>query len=128
MSSPNHFQVDLNGLISLLSDHLYSGPEVYIRELLQNAVDALTARAKMDQAFRPEDSTIRIEVVQGEDVSVAPTLVVTDQGVGLTEDEVHRFLATIGKSSKREFSRDDFIGQFGIGLLCQKADHRLGHR
>ena len=45
-------------------------------------------------------------------------LVAYDNGVGLTEEEVHQFLATIGRSSKREsLSREDFIGQFGIGLL-----------
>ncbi|MEV4258621.1 HSP90 family protein, partial [Spirillospora sp. NPDC049652] len=43
-----------------------------------------------------------------------------DDGIGLTEDEVHRLLATIGRSSKRDelgFARSDFLGQFGIGLL-----------
>ena len=38
------FQVDLRGLVDLLSHHLYSSPRVYVRELLQNAVDAITAR------------------------------------------------------------------------------------
>ncbi|WP_324277079.1 hypothetical protein [Blastococcus brunescens] len=38
------FQVDLRGVIDLLSSHLYSSPDVYVRELVQNAVDALTAR------------------------------------------------------------------------------------
>ena len=49
-----------------------------------------------------------------------PTLVFTDNGIGLTEEEIHRFLATIGQSSKNaEFWErpSDFIGQFGIGLL-----------
>ncbi|MEM7476123.1 MAG: HSP90 family protein, partial [Planctomycetota bacterium] len=46
------------------------------------------------------------------------TLVVEDNGIGLTESEVHEFLATIGQSSKSgELSREDFLGQFGIGLL-----------
>lgn len=42
--SPHTFQVDLRGLVDLLSHHLYSSPKVYLRELLQNAVDAITAR------------------------------------------------------------------------------------
>ncbi|MEV4110152.1 hypothetical protein [Nonomuraea sp. NPDC049695] len=42
------FQVDLRGLVDLLSHHLYSSPRVYLRELLQNAVDAVTARQRMD--------------------------------------------------------------------------------
>ena len=114
MTSPRNFQVDLRGIINLLSDHLYSGPQVYIRELLQNAVDAITAR----QHVEPEHhGSIRFEVFPASAKNPA-TLVVTDNGVGLTEDEVHQFLATIGQSSKRDpLRRADFIGQFGIGLL-----------
>ncbi|MGO4636682.1 HSP90 family protein, partial [Streptomyces sp. 2RAF24] len=46
--TPHTFQVDLRGLVDLLSHHLYSSPRVYLRELLQNAVDALTARRALD--------------------------------------------------------------------------------
>jgi len=42
------FQVDLRGVVDLLSRHLYSGPRVYLRELLQNGVDAITARRQLD--------------------------------------------------------------------------------
>ncbi|MQY07407.1 HSP90 family protein [Actinomadura macrotermitis] len=99
------FQVDLRGVVDLLSRHLYSSPRVYLRELLQNAVDAITARGA--------GGRVRIETGGG-------VLRVHDDGVGLTEDEVHRLLATIGRSSKRDelgFARHDFLGQFGIGLL-----------
>lgn len=109
------FQVNLGGMIELLSNHLYSDPRVYIRELLQNAVDAIEAR----RLIQPNHlGRVLIEVVDSEDGT--PTLMVEDDGVGLTEAEVHEFLATIGKSSKRgELSeqRSTFIGQFGIGLL-----------
>lgn len=112
MSLEQNFQVNLSGVIRLLSDHLYSGPEVFVRELLQNGVDAITARQHSDVMH---DGAIRIEVIGD---SATPTISVEDNGVGLTEEEVHQFLATIGKSSKSgDFSRDDFIGQFGIGLL-----------
>ncbi len=108
--SAHKFQVHLGGLIDLLSHHLYSGPEVYVRELLQNAVDAIAAR---DDAFDPR---IDIRLDHGPD---GPRLHVRDNGIGLTEDEVHRFLATIGESSKRgvDAVRKEFLGQFGIGLL-----------
>ena len=42
------FQVDLRGMVDLLSRNLYSGPRVYLRELLQNAVDAIAARRALD--------------------------------------------------------------------------------
>lgn len=112
---PTHtFQVDLRGMVDLLSHHLYSSPRVYIRELMQNAVDAITARRLIDPAA---PGTI---VISAEG---AKALSVSDTGIGLTEEEVHRFLATIGRSSKRddgglELARADFIGQFGIGLLA----------
>ncbi|WP_393101807.1 HSP90 family protein [Streptomyces sp. LN325] len=108
------FQVDLRGLVDLLSHHLYSSPRVYLRELLQNAVDALTARRGAEPGAAPDAFGIRLYA----DGSVVR---VEDDGVGLTEDDVHRFLATIGRSSKRAeqiaAQRADFIGQFGIGLL-----------
>ncbi|MER5825449.1 HSP90 family protein [Streptomyces mirabilis] len=108
------FQVDLRGLVDLLSHHLYSSPRVYLRELMQNAVDALTARRRLEPAAPADAFGIRLYA----DGSVVR---VEDDGVGLTEGDVHTFLATIGRSSKRAEKiaeqRADFIGQFGIGLL-----------
>ncbi|PWI15212.1 HSP90 family protein [Streptomyces sp. Act143] len=110
--SPHTFQVDLRGLVDLLSHHLYSSPKVYLRELLQNAVDAITAR-RAGQPGAP--ATVRLYAEGG-------TLRVEDSGVGLTETDVHDLLATIGRSSKRaegiQEVRSDFLGQFGIGLLA----------
>jgi molecular chaperone HtpG len=110
------FQINLRGIIELLSNHLYSGPEVFLRELLQNGVDAIRARLHHEPAHQGE---ITLEVL-GTRGKQPPTLVFTDNGIGLTEEEIHRFLATIGQSSKSaEFWErpSDFIGQFGIGLL-----------
>ncbi|MFD0362950.1 HSP90 family protein [Nocardia sp. GCM10030253] len=105
------FQVDLRGIVDLLSHHLYSSPRVYVRELLQNAVDAVTARQQLDPLA---PTAIRIIVD-------ASGLRIVDPGIGLTESDVHRFLATIGRSSKHddiEGARREFLGQFGIGLLA----------
>ncbi|MCF2532665.1 HSP90 family protein [Yinghuangia soli] len=105
------FQVDLRGLVDLLSHHLYSSPRVYLRELLQNGIDAITARRAADPAA---PAAIRLTAAGG-------GLRVEDSGIGLTEEDVHRFLATIGRSSKRdalETARRDYLGQFGIGLLA----------
>ncbi len=105
------FQVDLRGIISILSKNLYSGPEVFVRELLQNAVDAIRAREKQESNY---EGAIHINIATDEQ---GIFLSFQDNGIGLTEDEVHRFLATIGQSSKRGEDARDFIGQFGIGLL-----------
>ncbi|WP_203841273.1 HSP90 family protein [Winogradskya humida] len=104
------FNVDLRGIVDLLSHHLYASPRVYVRELLQNAVDAITARRVLDPGA---PGFVRIETGGG-------ILRVHDSGIGLTEQQVHELLATIGRSSKRDdlgFARHEFLGQFGIGLL-----------
>ena len=130
LPSVHAFQVDLRGIVDLLSHHLYSSPRVFVRELLQNAVDAITARRAVDGS---SPAVVRI-LADGARVQVR------DSGIGLTEDEVHRFLATIGRSSKRgvpgvtgadgfgggfgdaesvlELGQGDFLGRFGIGLLA----------
>jgi molecular chaperone HtpG len=110
------FQVNLGGIIDLLSHHIYSSPQVFIRELLQNAVDAITARLHVEPDYQGE---VSIELPELEETE-RPALIFRDNGVGLTEEEIHLFLATIGQTSKREALADqlsDFIGQFGIGLL-----------
>ncbi len=110
LSTTNNFQVNLEGIIALLSNHLYSAPKVYIRELLQNATDAITARKKIDPDF---EGRVHVHVVSGE----VSSLTFEDNGIGLTEEEVHLFLSNIGASTKRTGS-NDYIGQFGIGLLA----------
>lgn len=115
------FQVDLRGIVDLLSRHIYSGPRVFLRELMQNACDAITARAEFDASTSPagmpgESSGIRITPLSDR----SDEFIVRDDGIGLTESEVTDLLATVGRSSKRDIfdlPRSDFLGQFGIGLL-----------
>ena len=97
-------------MVDLLSRNLYSGPRVYIRELLQNGLDAIEARSALDPGC-PRRVTITIE---------GRTLKCRDSGIGLTEEEAAGLLSTIGASSKRDelgMARSDFLGQFGIGML-----------
>ena len=105
----NLFQVNLKGMIALLSEHIYSNPNTFVRELLQNSVDAITALHNIDENYSG-----RIDVFLNGDGS----MVFQDNGIGLKEEEVYRFLTVIGESSKRDTpDADDFIGRFGIGLL-----------
>jgi molecular chaperone HtpG len=105
--------------VDLLSHHLYSSPKVYLRELLQNAVDAITAR----RAEQPDAPALVRLFAQG------GTLRVEDSGIGLTEADVHSLLATIGRSSKRdnglESARSDFLSKISeLSRLGVLADHR----
>ncbi|QSB16744.1 HSP90 family protein [Natronosporangium hydrolyticum] len=121
MTGGQHFQVNLRGIVDLFSQHLYTSPRVFARELVQNATDAIAARRALTAADPGADGAvtagageIRIEPLPDGGVRVS------DDGIGLTESEVHTFLASVGSTTKRDelgFARQDFLGQFGIGLL-----------
>lgn len=107
------FKVNLGGMIDILSEHLYSSPAVYIRELLQNGMDAIQARKIADPSY--DSGSIYIDINERE------SILFSDSGTGLTKDEIHQFLAIIGESSKRDLENgilsEEFIGRFGIGIL-----------
>ena len=113
MPEPFVFKVNLGGMIDILANHLYSSPDVFIRELLQNGTDAISGRRLLDRGFAQGKITIQVEPER--------TITFTDNGTGLTEAEIHKFLAVIGQSSKRDLETgrilDDYIGRFGIGML-----------
>lgn len=108
-----HFQVNLGGMLDVLSNHLYKSPDVFLRELLQNGVDAITLRQKEKPGWN--GGCIHISLEPGR------RMVFRDNGAGLSEEGIHRFLAVIGQSSKTELVKgkipEDYIGRFGIGLL-----------
>lgn len=117
------FQVDLRGVVDLLSRHIYSSPRVYLRELLQNGRDAIATRSERETAV--PSWGIRITPTSpGND-----TFVLRDDGIGLSIDEVGELLSTVGRSSKRDIfdmPRSDYLGQFGIGLLsCFMVAERI---
>lgn len=115
------FQVNLKGMIELLSEHIYSAPNVFVRELLQNGVDAATARRTIDDNHK---GTINIFI---NNIDGVPQIIFEDDGIGLSEEEVHEFLSVIGQSSKRgDFNEKDYIGRFGIGMLsCLVVSHEI---
>jgi molecular chaperone HtpG len=109
--------VNLRGVVDLLSRHIYSGPRVYLRELLQNGIDAITARREL-QPGHPEAGawSIRVTPLTAE----TGEFCLSDQGIGLTRAEAAELLSTVGATSKRDildFPRQDLLGRFGIGLL-----------
>lgn len=113
MKKTYHFQVNLGGMLDILSNHLYKTADVFLRELMQNGVDAITLRQKREAGWN--HGSIHIDLVPGK------RIIFTDNGAGLTKQEIHHFLSVIGQSSKRDFLHgklpEDYIGRFGIGLL-----------
>lgn len=119
--------VNLHGLMQVLSKHLYSTPIVALRELVQNAHDAIVRRRleQSDAAFTPE---IRVTGNPQQ-----KTITITDTGAGLTRQEIHDFLATVGIGYTRHLRQLDdetgLIGMFGLGFLSSfvLADQVMVH-
>ena len=124
--SKRKFKAEVNKILDLMIHSLYSHKEIFLRELISNASDAIDkARylALTDTAVNPDGDDWRIELIPDEQ---AGTLTVRDNGVGLTRDEAAEALGTIAHSGTKEFlklleSREvkdnpELIGQFGVGF------------
>ena len=132
MTTKKRFNLHLPGLLQVLAGSLYSSPRVGIRELIQNAHDSCTRRRVNlgEQGFRPK---IHIKTHKA-----SRTLIITDNGEGLTEDEIENYLTTIGRSYTGEYKNElsffepkqasELIGQFGFGFLSAflLADEVMG--
>lgn len=111
-------RVDLAGLMRVLGEHLYSTPTVALRELVQNAHDSCERRRLEDHAEPGFEARIVVVADPSE-----RTLSIEDAGAGLTDDEVERYLATVGAGYTRTLRDADpeaskgLIGYFGLGFL-----------
>lgn len=105
--------VDLGGLLSVLGKHLYSTPLVAVRELIQNAHDSITRR-RIECPDWQETGKLQLD---GDKLN--GVLRITDNGSGLSEHEIHTFLATVGAGYTRTLrtQSDALIGMFGLGFL-----------
>jgi molecular chaperone HtpG len=119
------FQAEVKQLLDLMIHSLYSNKEIFLRELISNASDAidrLRFAALSDESLYENDSDFKIQVSYDKD---ARTITVTDNGVGMTRAEVVEQIGTIAKSGTREFFQSltgdqqkdaSLIGQFGVGF------------
>ena len=119
------FQTEVSQLLNLMIHSLYSNRDIFLRELASNASDAcdkLRIEALADDTLYEENSELNIKVEFDEK---ARTITVTDNGVGMSRDEVINNLGTIAKSGTKEFfsklsgdkAKDSaLIGQFGVGF------------
>ena len=118
--APERFKMETNfeGLIKLLAEHLYSEPDVFVRELVQNASDSIVRRRRSEP-----DLAGRIEIAAD---AASRTLVFRDNGLGMDARDIREFLSVIGSSgtgaTRRELAGEggaalELIGQFGIGML-----------
>jgi molecular chaperone HtpG len=121
------FQSEVNQLLDLVINSLYSNREIFLRELVSNASDAiekLRFSALSDESLLEGDPENAIDI---EFDTEARTVTIRDSGIGMTRDDVIANLGTIAKSGTREFfgalsgdARTDsqLIGQFGVGFYA----------
>ncbi|HEX8605512.1 MAG TPA: molecular chaperone HtpG [Pseudoduganella sp.] len=119
------FQAEVKQLLQLMIHSLYSNKEIFLRELISNASDAadkLRFEAINDDALYGNDHELKIKVAFDK---AARTVTISDNGIGMSRDEVISHLGTIAKSGTKEFfgklSGDQqkdaaLIGQFGVGF------------
>ena len=119
------FQTEVKQLLHLMIHSLYSNKEIFLRELISNAsdaVDKLRFEGLSDDALFEGDSEFDIHVAYDKD---ARTVTITDNGIGMTRQEVIEHIGTIAKSGTSQFfesltgdqAKDaNLIGQFGVGF------------
>jgi molecular chaperone HtpG len=119
------FQAEVKQLLNLMIHSLYSNKEIFLRELISNASDAadkLRFEALSDNSLYGADADLKIRVAFD---NKARTITVSDNGVGMSREEVIHNIGTIAKSGTREFfqaltgdqAKDArLIGQFGVGF------------
>ncbi|KAA1173819.1 molecular chaperone HtpG [Marinobacter salinexigens] len=130
------FQTEVKQLLHLMIHSLYSNKEIFLRELISNASDAedkLRFAALKDDGLYEGESDLNIRLDYDKD---AGTIIITDNGIGMTRDDVIANLGTIAKSGTADFlkqlSGDEkkdskLIGQFGVGfysafIVADKVD------
>jgi molecular chaperone HtpG len=119
------FQAEVAQLLHLVTHSLYSNPEIFLRELVSNASDAcdkLRFEGINNAALYEDAPNLSVRVAFDKD---AKTITITDNGIGLTQQEAIDNLGTIAKSGTRDFvsklsgdqkSDAQLIGQFGVGF------------
>lgn len=119
------FQTEVNQLLQLMIHSLYSNKEIFLRELISNASDALDKLSYLtisDDKFKSLEFSPRIDIKFDEK---AKTLTISDNGIGMNEEDLKANLGTIAKSGTKSFLEQlsgdakkdsQLIGQFGVGF------------
>lgn len=123
-SRKGSISVKTNDIFPIIKKWLYSEHDIFIRELVSNASDAITKRHTIarSQGHETPEGAIKIEVDKQK-----KTIVIEDNGIGLTESEVEKYIAQLAFSGAEEFvqkmkemgntsTKDEIIGKFGLGF------------
>ena len=122
------FKAESKRLLDLMINSIYTHKEIFLRELVSNASDALDKlayRALTDDKVGVDRSELKITLTPDQ---IARTLTISDNGIGMTREELESNLGTIARSGSLQFKQDmaaaegdkpsdvDIIGQFGVGF------------
>ncbi|QDP00954.1 molecular chaperone HtpG [Thalassotalea sp. PS06] len=119
------FQTEVKQLLQLMIHSLYSNKEIFLRELVSNAADAadkLRFKALSDASLYGGDGNLRVRISADKDNN---TITISDNGIGMTRDDIITHLGTIAKSGTADFfsrlsgdqaADSQLIGQFGVGF------------
>ncbi|MEA3330585.1 MAG: molecular chaperone HtpG [Campylobacterota bacterium] len=123
----HQFQTEANQILNLMIHSLYSNKEIFIRELVSNASDALDKLNMLvltDEKYKDVSFAPRIDIVANKE---AKTLTIKDSGIGMNEEDLMNNLGTIAKSGTKAFLENltgdqkedsNLIGQFGVGFYA----------
>ncbi len=121
----HHFQAEIEQVLNIVINSLYTDKEIFVRELVSNAADALEKLRFLQtsgQAIQQPDLELKISVTTDE---TAKTITIADSGIGMTNTELVENLGTIAHSGSRAFLKRlgedkkvdaSLIGQFGVGF------------
>lgn len=123
MATKGTVNVQTENIFPLIKKFLYSDHEIFLRELISNAVDA-TSKLKVlssNGEFKGELGDLKVEVILDKE---AGTLTVKDKGIGMTEEEIQKYINQIAFSGAEEFVKkyegkegaEQIIGHFGLGF------------
>ncbi len=113
----NHLSIHSENILPIIKKWLYSDKDIFLRELISNATDALNKTRIVLGSL--EDGRINVSID-----NAAKTITIADNGIGMTEEEVEKYIAQIAFSGAEEFvakyktqtEKDPMIGHFGLGF------------
>ncbi|MFA6817147.1 MAG: molecular chaperone HtpG [Lentisphaeria bacterium] len=126
MAEKHQFKTEVQQLLDLVIHSLYSNKEIFLREIISNASDAIDRarfEALKDSSILENDPDWKIKLVVDKD---AKTLTISDNGIGMTAEEVEKNIGTVANSGTKKFLENlqknkeklppELIGQFGVGF------------
>ncbi|MDD4310347.1 MAG: ATP-binding protein [Candidatus Cloacimonetes bacterium] len=109
--------IHTENIFPIIKKWLYSQHDIFLRELISNSIDAISKRKYADESYTPEDMKVEVKLDKGK-----KTLQVVDSGIGMTAEEVKKYINQIAFSGAEEFVnrfkdvQSNIIGHFGLGF------------